>query len=171
MRFKFSKIAHAFTLLFVLIIWNFSSCIPVKNVPDVSGYHIVKGDETAKNDLGKLHKFTFQIYKSPVVFSRYLRSRYQDETAFNPNNFRIEVEGVWVNFSVLSDQDASQYIDFTDYIFKKNDPEIHKRGKEKYFISIIAKTDSGEDCLEIDSFYRYIVSRYLNDIRMGFNTY
>ncbi len=171
MRFRFSKIAHGFTVLFVLLILCFSSCIPVKNVQDVRGYKIVNGDETAKNNLAKDYKFVFQIYKRPAVFSRYLRDRYSEVADFNSNNFRVEVEGVWVNFSVLSDEDASKYIDFTDYIFKKDDPEIHKKGKDKYFISITAKTDTGEDCLKIDSFYRYIVSRYLNDIRMGFNAY
>ncbi|WP_156179535.1 hypothetical protein [Bizionia psychrotolerans] len=171
MRFRFSKIAQGFSLLFVLLILNFSACIPVKNVQDVSGYKIVNGDETADDDIAKLNKFTFQIYKKPAVFSRYLRDRYSDEAGFNSHNFRVEEEGVWINFSVLSDADSSKYIDFTDVIFKKDDPELYKKGKDKYFISITAKTDTDENCLKIDSFYRYIISRYLNDIRMGFNAY
>lgn len=171
MRFRFSKIGHRFTLCFVFFVLNISSCIPIKNVQDVNGYHIIDCDENAEDDLGKLNKFTFQIYKSPVVFSRYLRSRYSDEVGFNPYNFRVEVEDVWINFRVLSGKGSSKYIDFTDVIFKKDDPEVYKKGKDKYFISFVAQTDSGEDCLKVDSFYRYIVSRYLNDMRMGFNAY
>lgn len=117
------------------------------------------------------NKFTFQIYKRPAVFFRYLRSRFEDQASFNPYYFRIKVEGVWVNFAVLSEDDASEYIDFTDIIFKNKDPKISKTGKDKFFISITAETDSGEYCLKTDSFYRYIVSNYLNDIRMGFNAY
>lgn len=71
----------------------------------------------------------------------------------------------------LSGDDASEYIGFTDIVFINKDPKIAKTDKDKYFISITAETDIGEDCLKTDSFYRYIVLNYLNDIRMGFNAY
>lgn len=149
----------------------FYACFPVKSVPDVRGYSIVEGHAISKNELESLNKFTFQIYNSPVVFNRYLYSRFENEKRFNPHNFRVKVKGVWFNFSVLGEEETSKYVDFTDYIFKNDDPELVKNGKTKYFIAITATTDENEDCLKVDSFYRYIISKYLNDIRMDFNAY
>ncbi|WP_339634659.1 hypothetical protein [Bizionia echini] len=171
MRFKNYDNAFKFILSFGIIFSIISSCIPVKNVQDISGYHIINGGENAEDEFEKLHKFIFQIYKNPVVFSRYLRSRYSSEEGFNPYSFRVSVEGVWINFKVLNGKDSSKYIDFTDVIFNKEDPEIYNKGKDKYFISFVAQTDLCEDCLKVDSFYRYITLKYLNDIRIGFNTY
>ncbi|WP_188461647.1 hypothetical protein [Bizionia arctica] len=161
-------------LIFLLLLVGFNSfygCFPVKSVPDVRGFNVVQGDENSKNELERLNKFTFQIYSSPIVFNRYLDDRYKNEKGFNPNNFRLKVEGVWFNFSVLGEADTSKYIDFTDYIFKNDDPELVKSGKTKYFIAITVTTDEHKDCLKMDSFYRYVISDYLNDIRMGFKAY
>jgi hypothetical protein len=143
----------------------------VKSVPDVRGFSVVEGDEKSENEIETLNKFTFQIYRKPIVFNRYLDDRFENEIGFNPNNFRVKVEGTWINFSVLGEEETSKYIDFTDIIFKNENPELMKDGKTKYFIAITATTDDYEDCLKINSFYRYIITDYLNDIRMGFNAY
>ena len=161
---------YIFLLLF-LVLFSVQGCFPVKSVPDVSGFTIVEGNENSKNELERLNKFMFQVYRSSIIFERYLDDRFENEKGFNPKNFRVKVEGVWFNFSVLSEDETSKYIDFTDFVFKKEDPELVKDGKTKYFIAITVVTDENEDCLKIDSFYRYIISNYLNEIRMGFKAY
>ena len=100
---------YIFLLLF-LVLFSVQGCFPVKSVPDVSGFTIVEGNENSKNELERLNKFMFQVYRSSIVFERYLDDRFENEKGFNPKNFRVKVEGVWFNFSVLSEDETSNYL-------------------------------------------------------------
>ena len=158
-------------VLVVLFIVLFVSCIPIKSVQDINGYHIIEGNKKAGENFKKQNVFSFQIYKNKRVFDRYLEERFKDTPGFSPSNFIVEIEDVPFTIRVLSKQETNQYLDFTDIIFEKKDPELVKKGKKKEFIYMVVNDENGEDALSTDSFYRYIVAKYLDDIRMGFNTY
>jgi len=146
------------------------SCFPVKSVQDISGYHILEGKKLEKNHKS-LNTFAFQIYKDHGVFLDYLRSRYRDTPGFTPNYFQVEIEKVPFSIRVLSTKEANKYVDLTDFIFKKEDPELLKNGKKKQFVFMVVTDENGEDALDTSSFFRYIVAKYLDDIRMGFKAY
>ena len=155
-------------LLFYVVLTCFVSCFPIKTVSDISGYKIEKGKEKYHSP----NKYTFQIYRSPVVFSRYLSDRFEYINGFSPYNFRLEIEDVWFNFNVIGKEDASRYVDLlSGLILDNEDAELVNNGDTKYFIEIIVTTDNYEDCLQLDSFYRNSITKYLNDLRMGFKAY
>lgn len=158
-------------VILVLFAVAFMSCIPIKSVQDINGYHIVEGNKKAGKNLNKQNVFSFQIYKDKRVFDRYLYERFQDIPGFSSSNFNVDIEDVPFLIRVLSKEETSQYLDFTDYIFEKEDPELLKKGKKKQFIYIVVNDENGKDALSTNSFYRYIVAKYLDDIRMGFNAY
>ena len=158
-------------LLFVLFLVLFGSCIPVKSVQDINGYHIIEGTKNGGADFKNQNVFSFQIYKGKRAFYKYLGERFEDVPGFSPSNFNVKIEDVPFTIRVLSKEDANQYLDFTDYIFEKEDPELVKKGKKKQFIYMVVNDENGEDALSTNSFYRYIVSRYLDDMRMRFKAY
>ncbi|WP_452230563.1 MULTISPECIES: hypothetical protein [unclassified Lacinutrix] len=158
-------------LLFVLFLVLLGSCIPVKSVPDINGYHIIEGTKKGGADFKNQNVFSFQIYKGKRAFDKYLEERFGDTPGFSSTNFIVEIEDVPFVIRVLSKEESNQYLDFTDYIFEKEDPELVKKGKKKQFIYIVANDENGEDALSTNSFYRYIVAKYLDDIRMRFKAY
>jgi len=158
-------------LLFVLFLVLFGSCIPIKSVQNISGYHIIEGSKKGDTDFKNQNVFSFQIYKGKRAFDKYLEERFEDTPGFSPSNFIVEIEDVPFTIRVLSKQETNQYLDFTDYIFEKEDPELVKKGEKKQFIYIVVNDENGEDALSTNSFYRYIVSKYLDDMRMRFKAY
>lgn len=147
------------------------SCFPVKSVQDINGYHIIDGNKKAGKDFKKQNVFTFQIYKDRSIFERYLRERFKDTPGFSPSNFIATIESVPFTIRVLSKEEVNKYVDFTDFLLKKEDPELVKNGKSKQFVYMIATDENGEDALSTNSFYRYIVANYLDNLRMGFSAY
>lgn len=160
--------SEVLVLLFAVL---FMSCIPVKSVQDIKGYHIVEGSEKAGKEFKNQNVFSFQIYKGRHTFNRYLEERFVDIPGFSPSNFEVDIEDVPFTIRVLGKEESSQYLDFTDYIFEREDPELMKKGKKKEFIYIVVQDENGEDALSTNSFYRYIVAKYLDDIRMRFKAY
>lgn len=159
-------------VLFLLVC---TSCIPIKSVQDINGYHIIerntKGNTKKDDSFKNQNVFTFQIYKNRRVFNTYLKERFADIPGFSSSHFIVEIEEVPFTIRVLGKEETNQYIDFTDYIFEKEDPELVKKGKKKQFIYILVKDENGEDALSTNSFYRYIVAKYLDTIRRDFNAY
>ncbi|MDO6595850.1 hypothetical protein Q4512_02925 [Oceanihabitans sp. 2_MG-2023] len=158
-------------VLFVLCTTLFVSCIPVKNVQDINGYHIIEGNKKVGKDLKSQNVFSFQIYKDRRFFDRYLYERFHDVPGFSSSEFNVEIEDVPFTIRILSKEETSTYLDFTDYIFKNDDPELVKNGKKKQFIYMVVKDENNQDALSTDSFYRYIVAKYLDEIRMDFKAY
>ncbi|WP_299332805.1 hypothetical protein [uncultured Psychroserpens sp.] len=146
------------------------SCVSIKSVDDINRYHIVEVKQ--KNNTHKpSHVFTFQIHKDRSYFLNYLRDRYNHLKGFTPENFTAIIKDETFYVSVLSEEDSSSYLDLTDFIFKKKDPKLVKNGELKRFISITITDINGVDALETKSFYRNIVIKYLDDLRMGFKAY
>ncbi|WP_299883619.1 hypothetical protein [uncultured Lacinutrix sp.] len=157
--------------LILLVCFLSFKCVTVGSVKDISGSHILNGDEKGKNEIEKANKFAFQIHKNEEVFRRYLNKRYKDVVAFTPDYFNVEINNVSFNIQLLTEKDLSTTIDFTDVIFKRKNPEIIKKGKTKRFVFFVVTDQEGKDCLKTESFYRYIVTNYLEDIRQGFFSY
>lgn len=153
-----------------LLAFAFTSCLPVKTVSNINGYHIIEGKKADKS-LNSQNVFCFQIYKDKMLFNKYLNERFADVPNFSSSNFIVNIEDVPFTVKVLGKEDSNTYLDFTDYIFEKEDPELVKKGKKKRFIYIVVNDENGEDALSTNSFYRYIVAKYLDAIRMDFNTY
>jgi len=155
-------------ILIVLVFLSLMSCISIKNVDDINRYEIVapKKDKSSNPNM-----FVFQINRDRNYFLNYLRDRYSHIKGFTPKNFTAVVKDVEFYVSVLSEEDSSTYVDLSDLIFNKDNPEFVKNGKTKRFISITITDINGVDALSNNSFYRNIVVDYLDGLRTGFKAY
>ena len=149
----------------------FASCIPIKTAKDISGYHIVDGNKNTKDEIKKANKFVFQVYKPQPVFERFLRERYSHIKGFSPDYFTDTINGDTINFNIFHSTKSSKHIDLISPILLKDEGEFVQNGKTKYYITIVATTTQGEDCLQTNSLYRHAVSKYLNELQMSFNAY
>ena len=160
--------SHLFLSVFILFLM--SSCISVKTVEDVDRFQIIEG-KTADNNSISPNIFTFQIDKDRRLFLNYLRDRYDYVKGFSPENYTTTIKDVDFNVDVLSEEESSTYIDLTELIFNKKDPELVKNGNVKRFINIVVTDVNGEDALASNSFYRNVVIKYLDDLRTSFKAY
>lgn len=157
-------------ILLIILLSLASSCISLKTVDDINRYHIVEGKKKNNNPKPP-NLFTFQTDKDKSLFLSYLRDRYDYVKGFSPENFTTKIKDVDFFVNVLSDEESSTYVDFTELIFNKDNPELVRNGKVKRFISIVVTDTNGEDALASNSFYRNVVVNYLDDLRTSFKAY
>ena len=159
-----------YIILSVLILALVSSCISLKTVEDVKRYEIVEGKTVGDNPKSP-NIFTFQVEKDRSLFLRYLSDRYDYVKGFSPEHYSTTIKDVNFDIAILTEQESSTFIDLTELVFNKNDPELVKNGRVKQFINITVTDENGEDALATNSFYRNIVIKYLDDLRTSFKAY
>ena len=158
-------------LIIILLSTGLASCVSIKSVEDIDGYHIIQGNKKVGKKLKNQNVFSFQIYQSENRFYQFLSDRHKDYPGFYPKKFKVIIEDVPFYLSVLGKNESDKHLDFTDVFLDVEDPEIVKSGKEKHFIYIVVKDEHEQDALSTDSFYRYIVAKYLDELRIAFNSY
>ncbi len=138
--------------LFIFMLLNLG-CVPFKSAKKIDGFHIVKSDFKEE----EVSLFLFQNNKSNSEFKRCLienfGSSYGVITSINDVDFDV---------ALLTEEHKTKYLDFTSFLFKEKNPELVKNGKSSNIISIAVKDPEGKDALNPNSFYKAMVSQFLD---------
>ena len=167
------------SLLLVLVLFLFQSCIPLRIAPKIEDYKTTKGKKF-KRSLSKRQMFVFEDPKEAEQFYSFINTKFDlnhenvyedvpfvlDETQYFFAFYEVEVPDKTINLGPI-------LVDLVlNLALENEEPELYLADesrditrRENWYLAIEVYSDLEKDCLAKDSLSRDIVLKYLRDLK------
>jgi len=167
-------------LPFILCLFFFQACIPLRVAPDIKTYKVSKGKKF-KRSLSKRQMFIFEDSKQAGEFYSYINTKFQleDENVYDDVPFEISGQQYFLAFFEVDIPDKS--INLFPVIFEASlnaalniEDEIESEPielrRDNFYIAIEVYSDIEKDCLSSEALSRESVLKYLSGLREEYLT-
>lgn len=167
-------------LLFITVtVMLFQSCIPLRIATNIEDFNVVQGNKF-KRTLPKREMFVFQNSKKANQFYNYVdvKFRLNNENVYDDVPFEIQNNSYFFSFYEVDIPDKSLNIfpfasdillnvalgnEEMEPVLSQGAQGVHRKGN--WYIAIEVYSDTEEDCLQINSFSREPVLKYLRALK------
>lgn len=160
-------------LLFVLSLFIFQSCIPLRIAPKIKDYKVSQGKKF-KRSLSKRQMFIFEDSKEAEQFYKFVNIKFQlnDTNVYDDVPFEIDEEQYFFSWYEIEIPNKSLNLlpIFIDVALAASDmdpmlEDAYSNRKGNWYLAVEVYSDTEPDCLVETSLSREIVLKYLRTLK------